>query len=78
MANRLTFQSNNGEMLVFFQAEDDANVHVNRWDENGNGEHTITIPYTDCIMLYNLYRYVKENDIKNDFINPNGKNKEVL
>ena len=28
------------------------------------------------VMLINLYRYVINNDIQNDFINPNGKNKE--
>lgn len=76
MANRLTAQTNNGEMLVFFQAEDDATIHVNRWDGKGNAEHTASIPTPDFIMLYNFYRYVKENDIRNDFINPNGKNKE--
>jgi hypothetical protein len=27
-------------------------------------------------MLLNLYRYIKDNDIQNDFINPNGANKE--
>ena len=76
MANRLTAQTNNGEMLVFFQAEDDATIHVNRWDDKGNAEHTASIATTDFIMLYNLYRYIKENDIRNDFINPNGKTKE--
>lgn len=30
----------------------------------------------DMVMLMNLYRYIKDNDIQNDFINPYRKNKE--
>jgi len=71
--NRLTCQTNNGEMLVLTQFTDDAPVHVNKWSENGDAEHTVTIPSEDLLMLINLYKYVKEYNIKNDFINPNGK-----
>ena len=76
MANRLTFQTNNGEMLVFFQKEDDANVEVFYWNEEGNTEDATPISAPDFVMLYNFYRFVKENDIYNDFINPNGKEVE--
>lgn len=31
----------------------------------------------DSVQLINLYRYCKRYDIKNDWINPNGKNAEV-
>jgi hypothetical protein len=34
------------------------------------------IPNGDMVMLINLYRYIKDNDIQNEFINPNGKNHE--
>ena len=32
------------------------------------------IPAGDMVMLINFYRYIKDNDIQNDFINYNGKN----
>ena len=39
------------------------------------GYKTITtIPAGDMVMLVNLYKHIKENDIQNDFINPHGKN----
>lgn len=31
----------------------------------------------DFVQLIDLYRYCKRYDIKNDWINPNGKNTEV-
>lgn len=36
-----------------------------------------TIPIGQFVMLLNLYAYIIDNDIQNDFINPYGKNKEV-
>ena len=36
----------------------------------------IDIPAADMVMLVNYYKYIKDNDIKNDFVNPSGKNKE--
>ena len=74
--NRLTAQTNNGEILVFTQTEDDGIINMSHWDAEGNITNGIDIPSSDMVMLYNLYRYVKENDIRNDFINPTGKNKE--
>ena len=74
--NRLTFQTNNGEMLVMYQLDDDCAVMVNHWNENGEAEKLPTISAPDFVMLYNYYRYIKENDIYHDFINPNGKEVE--
>ena len=37
---------------------------------------TLLIPPGDFVMLVNLYKHIKYNDIRNDFINPYGKNKE--
>lgn len=37
---------------------------------------TLLIPPGDFVMLVNLYKHIKSNDIRNDFINPYGKNKE--
>ena len=74
--NRLTFQTNNGEALVFCQIEDDSKVFVNHWNENGDVEELEAISAPDFVMLYNFYRYIKENNIHHDFINPNGKEVE--
>ena len=74
--NRLTFQTNNGEMLVFNQLDDDCAVTVNHWKEDGTAGELKTIPAPDFVMLYNFYRYIKENDIYHEFINPNGKEVE--
>ena len=40
-------------------------------------ERVRTIPIGQFVMLLNLYGYIIDNDIQNDFINPYGKNKEV-
>lgn len=37
----------------------------------------IEISNGNMVMLFNLYQYIKRNDIQNDFINPYGKNKEA-
>ena len=74
--NTLSFKVNNGGLLNLVQNEMDGNVHINRL-EVGNGYKNIcNISAGDMVMLVNLYRYIKENDIQNDFINPYGKNKE--
>ena len=74
--NRLSFQTNNGEMIVLFQEEDDAKVGFSHWNDEGEVESLPDIPAPDFVMLLNYYRYVKTFDIRNGFINPHGKNKE--
>jgi hypothetical protein len=66
------FTINNGGALAMQQTQTDGNVTVERlWtDEN----YSYTIPAGDMVMLLNLYKYVKDGDIQDDFINPNGKN----
>lgn len=39
-----------------------------------NDGTTFSIPQEDLINLLEYYRYIKENDIRDDFINPNGAN----
>lgn len=74
--NTLSFKTNNNGILNMMQLEIDGKVIVKRLEKD-NGYKTITtIPAGDMVMLVNLYKYIKENDIQNDFINPNGKNIE--
>ena len=72
----ITFDTNNGGILSFEQEEHDSDVLVHR-SQCGVIVYGNTIPAGDMVMLYNFYRYIKDNDIKNDFINPNGTNKDA-
>ena len=74
--NTLSFKVNNNGLLNLVQNELDGTVHVNRLDKEDGYKNRCHISSGDMVMLINLYMYVKENDIQNDFINPNGKNKE--
>lgn len=69
---KLSYNVNNGEKLELIQRGHDGTVLIkdNSWGS------TEFIPAGDMVMLINYYRYIKDNDIQNDFINPNGKNKE--
>ena len=72
----INFKVNNGDTLVLTQEKDDGKVNVVRADRQGRIDYRYGISAGDFTMLLNLYRHIKENDIKNDFINPYGKNKE--
>ena len=71
----LTFNINNGQTMEMSQNGHDDTVHV---AIKYNGKKTLgyAIPAGDMVMLFNMYTYVKENDIQNDFINYDGKNKD--
>ena len=72
----ISFDVNNGGELIFEQAAHDNNITVISKDSTG-AQELCTIKNGDFVMLYNLYRYIKENDNQNDFINYYGKNTEV-
>lgn len=78
--NKFTYSTNNGGTLELIQRERDGKVLIVSKDEKGDHE---SIPDSeafitpgDMVMLINFYRYIKQNDIQNDFINPEGKNRE--
>ncbi len=68
---RITFDINNNTTLTFEQEKHDGNVFV----KSDKDIKDIITP-GDFVMLLNLYSYIKDNDIQNDFINPYGKNTE--
>lgn len=72
----MIFNTNNNGILRLEQTAADGIVQVTR-EENGTAERIEKITAGDFVMLLNLYRHIKSNDIQNDFINPYGKNKEV-
>lgn len=74
--NKISFDVNNQGTLAFIQDEHDGWVKVHRYDADGRKTYGTTIPSSDFVMLWNLYNYIKENDIQNDFINPYGLQKE--
>lgn len=69
---KLTYDVNNRGTLELIQRGHDGTVLI----ADDSMSKTEFIPACDMVMLINLYRYVKDNDIQNDFINPNGKNHE--
>ena len=72
MNDKISFNINNGDKQIWEQSEHDNSVKlytlVNDWTE----ENTISIPAGDMVMLANLYRTIKDNNITNPYINPNG------
>jgi hypothetical protein len=67
----IKFNVNNGRTIELNQFEDDWKVYVGTY-MNGCNEDIYTISPADMVMLLNYYRYIKNNDIQCDFINPNG------
>lgn len=72
--NTLSFKTNNGGILNMIQHEIDGKVIVKRLEKDKSYKTITSIPAGDMVMLINMYKYIKENDIQNDFINPCGKN----
>ena len=74
--NGLSYNINNGGKMKLVQEKHDDVVVIIK--EFGDGELYIEdgIRPEDMVMLINLFRHIKSNDIQNDFINPNGRNKE--
>ena len=75
MKNGIELEVNNGQTLFLSQVSKDGDTILDRWDGD-KMEYERTIPAGDMVMLLNLYRYVKDQDIYNNFINPDGKNKD--
>ena len=70
---KLTYDVNNGSTLELIQRGHDGTVLI---AGTNHASKTEFIPNGDMVMLINLYRHIKDNDIQNVFINPYGKNHE--
>ena len=77
MGKRIVLEANNGDTLFIDQVSKDGNTIVSKYDGD-RMTYEYTIPAGDMVMLLNLYRWTKKNDIQNDFINPTGKNREEI
>ncbi|RXZ78161.1 hypothetical protein EBB07_29340 [Paenibacillaceae bacterium] len=62
----MKIEINNNRTMEFVHDETTQKVNVIT-------DETTAIPEGDMVMLVNYYRYMKENDVQCDFINPNGK-----
>lgn len=76
--NTLSFKVNNNGILNMIQHELDGKVVIKRLEKNKRYKKIAEISAGDMVMLVNLYKYIKDNDIQNDFINPGGKNKQLF
>lgn len=75
--NAIEIDINNGGKLKVYQSEADkirVGVSLEQIDSNGNVARRDLIDEGDFVMLMNYYRYIKDYDIQDDFINVNGKN----
>lgn len=72
----ISFNVNNGRSINLkqFGHDKEITVSINHGIEPPETEYTISPG--DFVMLLNLYRYIKDYDIQNDFINPSGKHTE--
>ena len=69
----IEFEVSNGRKLCLLQPTQNGRVEVFTTENYINHEE-YDIEAGDFVMLLNLYRYIKDNNIQNDFINPDGKN----
>ena len=71
--NTLSFKTNNNGIMNMIQQELDGKIIVKRLEKDRGYKTITTIPAGDMVMLVNMYKYIKENNIQNAFVNPNGK-----
>lgn len=76
--NTLSFKTNNNGILNIIQHEVDGNITVKRLEKDNRYKQIAEISAANMVMLINMYKYIKDNDFQNDFINPNGKNKATF
>lgn len=75
--NKIELEINNGRTMRIKQSNEDKirdGVALEIIDYNGEIDRRDLIDAGDFVMLMNYYRYIKDNDIKDDFINRNGLN----
>ena len=71
--NTLSFKTNNNGIMNMIQHELDGKIVVKRLEKDKGYKTNTCIPAGDIDMLITMYKYIKENNIQNAFVNPNGK-----
>lgn len=75
--NALKLSVNNGRFIKITQTESDKarnGLGLKTIDQNGNIERNDLVGEEDFVMLINYYKFIKDNDIYDEFINQNGTN----
>lgn len=67
----MIFKINNGMTLKLTQTKTDGDVLISHQDGDST-DAQYKIPAGEFVMLLNYYRYIKREDIQEDFINPGG------
>ena len=76
-SNKIDIELNNRRTMIINQTESDkirCGIAIETLDDKGKLEDRELISEGDFVMLINYYRYIKENDIKDEFINRDGLN----
>lgn len=77
MNNKIEVEINNNMILRLCQTEEDkirGGIALERAFSDGTVDRRDLISEGDFVMLMNYYRNIKDYDIQDDFINPNGIN----
>ncbi len=75
--NKIDVEINNGRTMRLTQTDTDkerCGIGLETLDSNGKVVERLLIDEGDFVMLINYYRYIKDYDIKDDFINRDGLN----
>lgn len=73
----MKFKIQNEMTLELVQEHFDGSVKVIKRNADGSVDAERTIPASQFVSLCNLYSYVMDYDIRNDFLNPYGEYKEL-
>lgn len=75
--NKIEFEINNNRVMQISQESYDSKVTLTTFNKsNSEVDNEQTITAGDFVMLMNYYRYIKDNNIQCDFINPHGTNEK--
>lgn len=74
---KLTYNTNNNGMIALVQRGHNGTVLImDSSCSNQEERKSDYISASSMVMLIDYYRHIIDNDIQNDFINPNGANHE--
>lgn len=69
----IQIEVNNNRIMTFSQVEQYGDIYC-QVGKSDDIDTEIKISAGDMVMLVNYYRYIKDNNIQCDFVNPRGSN----
>lgn len=73
MKKGIELNAGGGTTLFLTQTSADGDTMLSKYDGD-NSTFECAIKAGDMVALLNFYRYIKRNDIRNKYLNPNGRN----